>query len=297
MASDGEVLSSSGNPPKPGNIPEESNVWAAIARHYTAFTSPMIPGAEDIGVYERSVAAYAADRMATDLKAVILGVTPSIATMKWPSGTSVTAVEISQPVIEALWPGDIPNVREARCASWFSMPVGRNSCDVVIGDGSMIACRYPAEAKRLIHYLGECLVDGGILVLRVYIRPERQETVPELFNDLLRQKMRVDVFKFRLYLAMQRTVEEGVQVRIAANILEEYRLNRQEMISRCGWPEEVVEPFAMWRKSNAVYSFPALQEFRDLLGGAFSEVSVTYPTYELGNLCPIFVLRSCGRPL
>src|SRR5690606_5488970 len=115
------------------------------------------------------------------------------------------------------------------------------------GDGSMIACRYPAEAKRLIHYLGECLVDGGILVLRVYIRPERQETVPELFNDLLRQKMRVDVFKFRLYLAMQRTVEEGVQVRIAANILEEYRLNRQEMISRCGWPEEVVEPFAMWR--------------------------------------------------
>lgn len=295
MTTGGEVISSSRKSPKPDNIPEDSNVWAAIARHYTAFTSPMIPSEEDIGIYERSVAAYAADRRAADLKAVILGVTPSIATMKWPSGTRVTAVEISQPVIEALWPGDIPNVREAKCASWFSMPVGRNSCDVVIGDGSMIACRYPAEAKRLIHYIGECLVDGGIFVLRVYIRPERQETVPALFDDLLRQKMRVDVFKFRLYLAMQRTVEEGVQVRVAANILEEYRLNRQEMIDRCGWPEGVVEPFDMWRKSNAVYSFPSLREFRNLLGEAFSEVSVTYPAYELGRFCPIFVLRSGCR--
>jgi hypothetical protein len=267
------------------------DVWASIARCYSAFGSPFVPCREDIETFQIAVATHAQMVGVNNLRALLLGVTPGIALMKWPEGSHIVGVEISSAVIDALWPGNT-ETRKAICASWFGLPIEQKSCHVVIGDGSLIACRFPSEAQRLIHSVRAALADRGLLVLRSYIQPDSKESIDEVFEALFSPDgMTVDCFKLRLYLAIQRSTAEGVAVKEAAKILEQYKLDQHVMRDRLGWSSAAIEPFMGWPKSDAVYSMPTLSELRKILATDFTEMSLTYPSYELGHCCPIMILR------
>ena len=213
--------------------------------------------------------------------------------MNWPKGSHVLAAELSQAVIDALCPGDIPGAREAICASWLSIPVKRKYYHVVVGDGSLSTCRYPGEVKALIHAIADLLLEHGTLAIRSYVRPQEHESVTAVMDDLFGAKgMTVDAFKMRLYLAMQRTPQEGVSVREAVRILESYDLSPRNMQDWFGWSRAAVEPFYGWRTSHATYSFPTIEELLALLNECFDRVCMSYPTYELGHCCPTLVMRS-----
>lgn len=273
----------------PFHTPAE-NVWASIARCYAAFDSPLVPCRADIRAFEQ--AAVVANTGRTDgLKAVMLGVTPGIALMNWPPGATITAVDMSPAVIDALWPGDIPGSRRAICATWLSIPVEPASCDLVLGDGSLIACRFPSEMRTLARAVSDLLNDKGVFAVRSYIHPQQAESVDEVFQALFTKGLRVDAFKMRLWMAMQHCAEEGVAVRDAAQILREYGLDSRVMQDRLGWSLEAVQPFEDWPTSDAVYTFPALDELRAVMAECFDEVSITWPAYELGRCCPVMVMR------
>jgi hypothetical protein len=252
----------------------------------------MVPHEQDISAYEHALIEHFGSGGHSGVDAVILGVTPSVALMRWPLATKVVGIELSPAVIKAIWPGDIPGTRQARCASWGTLEGMKNSCDVVVGDGSFIACRFPDEARRLVKAVRACIRDGGIFIVRIYTRPDCKESIDHLMGDLFSTRCPgVDEFKLRLYLAMQRSLSEGVAVQDAARVLDDYRIDRKVMTERFGWTLSAVEPFSIWRKSSAVYSFPSLEEFRELTGDWFSEVSITFPTYSVGTCCPILALR------
>src|SRR5689334_3571154 len=141
-------------------------VWTSIARCYAAFGSPLVPCREDIHAFEQAVAMEANRHGSGDLDAVMLGVTPGIALMDWPSGSRITAVDMSAAVIHALWPGDVTGVRKAVCASWLSMPIEPRSRDVVVGDGFLTAFRFPFEVRKLARAVSDLLRDGGVFLLR-----------------------------------------------------------------------------------------------------------------------------------
>jgi len=271
----------------------QSEVWAGIARSYSAFSSPLVPCSEDIATVEREVARHAGMRTTQSLRAVILGVTPGLALMRWPQGSKILAAEISPAVIEALWPGDVAGVREAICASWFALPVDRGSCDVVLGDGSLATCRFPGEVRNLVRAVRRLLADNGIFIFRSYIQLPVQESLDEVFGALFSQAgLTVDRFKMRLFLAMQHSSSDGMAVREAAHVLDRYHLDSRAMRERLGWSDAAIQPFSAWRTSSSIYSFPTLDELREVLRVAFEEVSVTYPGYELGNCCPTMVMRA-----
>lgn len=282
--------------PATGGSGFEEEVWARIARGYAAFGSPFVPCRADIAAFEDAVNTQASLRPAKGLQAVMLGVTPGLALMRWPVGSRILAVEISQSVIKALWPGDVPQQRQAVCASWFAIPRGQQSCDVVVGDGSLATCRFPSEVRALSRAVHHLLSEGGSFVFRSYLRPQVQESVESVFGALFQGAgMSVDCFKMRLYLAMQRSPQEGVAVRDAARILDKYQLNSRTMRERLGWSSAAIGPFEAWRNSDAVYSFPTPDELREVLGECFDEESATYATYELAQCCPTLVMRSKSR--
>lgn len=272
--------------------PVTEDVWVRIARSYATFSSPFVPCREDVAAYECAVARYASAHGTGVLQAVMLGVTPGVALMSWPKNVRMIAVEISRGVIDALWPGDVPGAREAICASWLSVPMAAGSCDVVVGDGSLSTCRFPGDVRSLAAAVRDLLVDDGIFVVRSYVRPQMQESTDEVFDALFSAAgMSVDCFKMRLYLAMQRSAQQGVAVRDAAKVLGRYDLNPRTMQERLGWSRASVEPFEAWPASDAIYSFPSLGELREVLGEFFTELSVTFPTYELGHCCPVLAMR------
>jgi SAM-dependent methyltransferase len=277
----------------PGSSDTDS-VWVAIAKAYSTFGSPFVPTAEDVEACERAIKGYMQPNQQRT-EAVVLGVTPKIVSMNWPNNTFVTGVDSSRDVIAAIWPGDIPMKRMAVCASWLNLPIADNTSDVVVGDGSLNVCRYPDEMAAILASVKRALKVGGLLVLRCYLRPDRQENLDELFYELKTAKppMTVDCFKFRLYVAMQRSLREGISVRNAYQQLIARNLDRANMLTKLKWPLECVEPFELWRHSDAVYSFPTLMEIRDLFRhSGFTEISISKPAYKLGNLCPTLVLVS-----
>lgn len=268
-----------------------NDIWARIAASYEAFESPLVPGAADIRAFESAVA-QSLFRRGLRTQAVMLGVTPGLALMKWPPGTFVTAVDGSEDVIGALWPGDVAHQRTAVCASWLCIPVAAKSCEVIVGDGSLNTFRFHDDALALIRAMHGLLVDGGILVLRVYVRPQNRETVSQVMDALSRGKgLAVDSFKMRLWMAMQRSVEEGVAVCDAARVLDSHGLDADAM-RRLGWSDAAIVPFATWRTSDAVYSFPALDELHALASGYFDVESLSWPDYEMGHCCPTVVMRA-----
>jgi hypothetical protein len=271
---------------------DRGDIWARIARNYAAFGSPLVPCAEDIRVFENVAAVHTRLAKTCDTEAVMLGMTPGIAQMRWPPNSKLLAVDKSEAVIRALWPGDIPGVREAICAPWSAIPRPRRSCDMILGDGSFIACKFPEEVIGLLQYLGELLKEGGAIAIRYFVRPNVCESVESVFDALLSsQGMAVDAFKMRLWTAMQRTVEEGVAVRDAAQLLDRYMLDSHAMQERLGWSRSAIEPFAAWSSSTSVYHFPTIDELLPVFRRHFEVVSVSFPKYELGNCAPTLVMR------
>lgn len=270
--------------------PEAQDVWAQIANCYAAFGTPLVPCRDDIAAFERAVAEKAQQNTADGVEALILGVTPGITSMTWPPGSRITAVDLSPAVIEALWLGDIPGCRKSLCASWLSIPIEPHSCDIVVGDGSLIACRFPGEVRALFRAVRDYLKEDGILALRTYIRPSSPEPIESVF-DALTNGLGVDEFKMRLWMALQRRTEDGVAVRDAARELQEHGLDFQTMHDHLGWSRAAIEPFASWPSSDAVYTFPSLTELRDVMTEYFAEVSISWPGYGLGHCCPLIVMR------
>lgn len=276
-------------------VPERGSavehVWDSIARHYAAFGSPLVPCQDDIQSFERAVQEKSVQGRSTWFRAVMLGVTPGVALMRWPSLSTITAVDRSRAVIGALWPGNVSGHRYAVCASWTAIPVEPHSCDAVVGDGSFIACRFPDEVLSLASAVSNLLKDDGILAIRSYVRPKDCESIEQVFNALCSRKLGVDEFKMRLWMAMQRCAEEGVAVRDAARLLLEYGVCARVMQENLGWTRAAVEPFSTWMSSEAIYTFPTLSELRDLFAVHFREVSIHFPGYELGTNCPVLVMR------
>lgn len=269
-----------------------TSVWEGIARSYFSFGSPFVPCAEDTVVLKSAVDHWMQGRARSEATLVLLGVTPSIANVNWPAGVVLTGVEQSQAVIRAIWPGDVDGARRSLHATWMEIPERLGACDVIIGDGSLNVCGYPEGIRELTRVVRRSMNQDGLFAIRCYIAFDEREKVGHVLESLReRDAPSVDHFKLRLYLAMQKSAHSGVAVREAYNLLVEHGIDRRFMEENLGWSPASVEPILLWQNSDAVYSFPTLGEFRDLLSVEFDEISIAIPSYELGQHCPTLILR------
>jgi hypothetical protein len=269
--------------------------WDTFADAYGRLDTPLTPSTVDLRVIEEAIEAWMAARNATPhLRALLLGVTPALAQMRLPEGSWLLAIDRSWEMASRIWPGDIRGSRWVVCADWMALPERPSSVDVVLADGSINCLRYPDGFRRLAASVREHLTDEGIFVLRSFVQPERQEEPLAVFGDLL-QSPSFHHFKLRLLMAMQHSVERGIPVNDVYRFWTSREMDRDRLISRTGWPGEVIDTIELHRGPNTVFTFPRLDELRSVLSGFFTEVSCTLPGYPLGDRCPILVLRPDAR--
>ena len=170
------------------------------------------------------------------------------------------------------------------------MPLRQRSCDFVVGDGSLNAFRYPNGWRAAVAAIGAVLADRGALVIRCYVRPDEPEDPDNVIADLLGTGIAdINHFKFRLFLAMQRSTEVGCAVREIYRFLRS-RVSDDVLRSTADWSDAAVNGFELWRNADTVYTFPTLSEVREVLGRDFCERAVRFPSYALGNSCPTLLL-------
>ncbi len=240
---------------------------------------------------ERIVAGWREEHPHGPLRALQLGVTPSLATMSWPAGSFLLALDASFPMVQAVWPGDLDGWRGAVCADWRALPCPPASREIVLGDGSINCLPYPEGYRALARVVSGVLVDGGILALRSYLQADERETAEQVAADVAAIPS-FNHYKFRLLMALQPSVRQGVAVDDVYRFFAGQHPGGRGLPRGPSWQPAVVETIELYRGSRTVYSFPTLAELRDILGERLQEVGCTVPSYTLGERCPTLVWAS-----
>jgi hypothetical protein len=88
--------------------------WDNFVGTYEALGPPLVPTREDLRFMEEAVGNWACSHPGERLHALLLGVTPGIAGMRWPEGSLLTAIDRSMKMAKIIWPGNIPGKRGVR---------------------------------------------------------------------------------------------------------------------------------------------------------------------------------------
>jgi SAM-dependent methyltransferase len=227
-------------------------------------------------------------------KALLLGVTPEIATMRWPAGTELTAVERCQDMIDGVWPGGELAIRaHARLGDWRALPVPDASVHFVIGDGAYTTLAGSESASPVTREIRRVLRRGAHFIHRHFVRPETPEAPSDVFSDLEAGCIgNFHVFKWRLAMALHGNDEAGVRLADVWVAWHERGIGTEELTERFGWPRETIATIDAYRGVTARYAFPTLAELRRHFAAEFVELDCHLPSYELGQRCPLLLLSA-----
>jgi SAM-dependent methyltransferase len=265
--------------------------WPRMALLWQRVGPPLRPAPEDLAVFQDAIDSWLAAHDPAP-RALILGVTPELYALRWPSGTSLRALDASREMIDAVWPG--PSAAALQ-GSWTAMPLATASCDIVVCDGGFGMLSYPEGQAELLRELKRILVPGGLFVVRLFAPAGRTGTVDEVFANLDAGNIAsLDALKMRLWGALHGGASEGVRPReVVARILAAVG-SFDRLAEDHGWPLEHVRSLELHRESVAVYHLTEAAEVMRMAmcdPGGFETVGVVEPGYALGACCPIVTLR------
>lgn len=267
------------------------SVWQKHALQWQRLGPPLRPSAEDLLALRQVVAQWVERKEGRHLLAALLGVTLEVAHSPWPSGTRLVAVDQSDAMIRAVWPGREVAHCFAVCADWRRLPLKDGACDIVVGDGCFNVLAYPDGYGALLEALCRALGADGRLVVRFFIRPDRAEPAEAVLADLEGGRIAgFHAFKLRLAMALHGNLAEGVCVGDVWRTWNGAIASPDRLADRLGWPREIVATIDAYRDSPTRYTFPTMAEARAALAPRFRETACRVPRYELGERCPTFVL-------
>jgi SAM-dependent methyltransferase len=266
--------------------------WATHARHWGLLGPPLRPSPEDIATIERVARGVNARR------ALLLGVTPEIATCAWPDRAELVAVDSSEAMIASVWPA--PSVRaraRALKGDWRALPIDDRSVDFVVGDGVFTVLDYPAGARSLFAESDRVLAKGGHLVVRAFVSPATREDPRAIVDDLRSGRIHgFHAFRWRLAMALQASTEAGAKVADVWRTWHELVPDPRATFATLGWSETLLETIDVYRDSPVTYWFPSIEELAHLASSRFDHASTHLQRYELGERCPTLVFRAKDRP-
>lgn len=265
--------------------------WNDHARQWDRVGPPLRPCAEDIRL-ARELIGGGDEGAGNRRHAVLLGVTPEVASMDWPRGTRLTAVDRCMEMIRGVFPGrKLAMPARAVRGDWLSLPLPDDSADWVVGDGCYTLLAGPESYRALGREVRRVLRSGGRYLARLFVRPDQPEPVERVFDDLEAGRIgNFHVFKWRLAMALHDGLDRGVRVDDIWSRWKRAGLQPRVLARRTGWPEPEIRTIEAYRGGQARYTYPTLDEARAALSDDFEELDCRFPRYELGERCPTLLL-------
>ncbi len=262
--------------------------WREIARRWEQVGPPLRPCAEDLAVYTAAINGWSRDHGSP--RALILGVTPELYRLSWPQGTELSAIDHTQAMIEALWPGPRSAVT---CADWTAMPFQPASRDIVLCDGGLHLLSYPYGQRQLVRELQGVLAPNGMCIFRLYVPPEQCESPEIVLQELLTgQVSNLNILKLRLAMALQEDAAQGVRLSRVWDAVHCVAPDWDDLAARLGWPREHLAAIDTYRDCPTRYHFASVAQVRQLFcedPGGFELESMHAPAYEPGERRPTLV--------
>ncbi len=262
-----------------------------LARQWSLQGPPLIPSPEDVAIVARVARTWSEEHPRRAPEALLLGLTRELATMDWPTGTRLVAVDRSEGAIGALWRRDgTPPGSTARLGDWRALELADASVDLVVGDGALTVVAYPGDYGPLARELRRVMRPAGRCALRSFTRPSRPETVDGVGRALQAGRVRgFHALRWRVAMAAA-DASHNVRVRDAWRAFQDVCPEPRATCERFGWNPSWLATVDAWRDGEATYAFPPLEQVRAALRDDFVELACHVPGYELGERCPTLVL-------
>jgi SAM-dependent methyltransferase len=269
--------------------------WEALAGQWR-IVPPLAPSDEDVKYCEDSVRDLARSQSPEPVRAILLGVTPALATMGWPKKTSIVAVDWSANMLRRVWPRQgLPRGAAAVRCDWRELPLATASRDFAVGDGCYSAFGSLEAAASLNREMGRVLRQGGLYCLRCFCRPDRALPVAALFDDLFSGRLRnLDLFRWLLAMTVHGESRQGVRLRSVWRVWKERVSDPEALRDPLGWSEAALTNMERWGTLDTIYYFPTLAELRDLADPCFDLIDCDVPRYEWGESFPRLLMRARG---
>ncbi len=262
--------------------------FSRIAPQWSHFGPPLRPSADDTAVVQRVVA-----NLGSGAHAVVLGLTPEIVACTWPADVTLSAVDHSPAMIQALWP-PVKGPANARVvlADWCAMPIPSGTIDLVAGDGCYVVQNFPQGYAALTREVRRVLRPTGRFVIRVFLRPDRLESVEDIARALAGGEIgSVHALKLRLLAALHGASGAGSRL---DDVWQAWApmssLLPVHLAGVRGWTAEEIVGIESYRGMDSRYFLPTLAELRQTLHAFFREVECAWGRHELADRCPTLVL-------
>ena len=270
--------------------------WEELSRRWNEMGPPVRPARQDTDLLQRVTDQALADAGRAAPRVLVLGVTPEIATMRWPARTRLLALDSSEAMIRNVWPAREVTDGTAALADWLAMPVRDGAYDLIVGDGSLSVPRHPEGSFALVREMRRVLKDDGALAMRMFTRPETTESLESIFSDLRNGRIgSLDFLKWRLVMALHGDLTAGTRMGDVWDAWQENVPDPGELMRSLGWPPEAPRILEGLRGMDARLTFPTLREARAALSREFVETACMCPDYETGNRYPTVLLRPKPR--
>ena len=266
--------------------------WDGWARAWHLVVPPARPAPEDVATFERIVKERCPAPAGRPTRALLLGVTPEIATMRWPEATRLLALDLSEAMIRHVWPRDGARNATVARANWREMPLRDATYDVVIGDGITVFQSFPDQVRSLASEVGRVLSRSGAWVMRLFAKPRADDALGNVVDDLRRGRIANSMaLHFRVAMSLQPDARTGVR---CGDIWEAWHASvpdERELFTSLGWPPETIGTFETYRGSDVRLVYPKVDELSDALADAFVLADCRGPAEDRLGMYPTVVFR------
>jgi len=261
--------------------------FSRIVPQWSHFGPPLRPSPDDTAVVQR-VAAGLGDAA----QVVVLGLTPEIIACTWPADVTLSAVDHSAAMIQALWPPAAgPANSRVVVADWCTMPIPSDSIDLVAGDGCYALMSFPDGYEALTREVRRVLRPAGRFVIRVFLRPDRPEPVADIERAFAHGRIgSVHALKLRLLAALHGASGAGSRLDDIWRAWASMPPLPGALAGMRGWTAPEIVGIESYRGMESRYFLPTLAELRQTLGVFFDEVDCAWGRHELADRCPTLVL-------
>ncbi len=253
-----------------------------------AIVPPLAPCGDDIAWLEAR--AREARSPGAAFRALVLGVTPSILTMAWPSGAGVTAVDFARGILRHRWPAG--TTAQAVHGDWRELPLATACLDFACGDGCYTTLGGDAAIARVNEELHRALRPGGTLALRCFALPRHRLSIPQLADDHETGRLRdPGMLRWLFAMSLQHDPDAGVTLGDVWSAWREHFPDVEALRHSPRWSEQTIAGFERWRGRAMRYCFHPLEALRALVAPHFEVAAVDVPRYDFGELFPRLLLH------
>ncbi|MGH3474368.1 MAG: class I SAM-dependent methyltransferase [Aeromicrobium sp.] len=264
--------------------------WPAVAATWRLVGAPLRPSGEDLAFVRAAVDDWQRE-VSRPPRVLILGVTPELFTLPWPTGSVVRAADRTEEMVSLVWPGEPADVV---LVDWLDMDWPDAAFDVVVCDGGWHLLD-PAAQRRLATTLSRIIAPDGRFVVRLFVAADRPETPEDVMTDLLAGRVRdLNCLKLRLGPAMMESANVGVELDSVWQYIHDAAGDVATLAARLGWDPTELGAIDAYRDSGARYHFVSIEEFETTVCSSstgFVVHRIDVPSYQLGDRCPTVVVR------